>query len=137
MLKRIDHVAIVVRNLEEGLKLYEDLFGIKPSKIETLPEQGVRAALLPFMESEIELIEPIDPNSGVAKFLESRGEGIHHLCLEVDDVDKELDALASKGVALIDKKGRRGLAGKIGFIHPRSTKGTLIELAQKVEEAES
>lgn len=132
MIKKVDHVAIAVKNLDEALKLYEDLFGAKPSKIETLPQQGVKAALLPMSEGgEIELLEPIDPQSGVAKFLESHGEGIHHICLEVENVDQELCTLADKGVQLIDKKGRTGLAGKVGFLHPKSTKGVLIELAQK------
>jgi len=132
MIKKVDHIAIAVKNLDEALKLYEDLFGAKPSKIETLPQQGVRAALLPMAEGgEIELLEPIDTQSGVAKFLESRGEGIHHICLEVENVDQELCALADKGVQLIDKQGRSGLAGKVGFLHPKSTKGVLIELAQK------
>ena len=132
MIKKVDHIAIAVKNLDEALKLYDDLFGAKPSKIETLPQQGVRAALLPMAEGgEIELLEPIDPQSGVAKFLESRGEGIHHICLEVENVDQELCAMADKGVQLIDKQGRSGLAGKVGFLHPKSTKGVLIELAQK------
>ena len=133
MIKKVHHVAIIVKNLDEALQLYENLFGAKPAKIETIPQQGVKAALLPMAEGgEIELIEPINPESGVAKFLESRGEGVHHICLEVDDVDQELCLLAEKGVQLIDKQGRPGLAGKVGFIHPKATKGVLIELAQKV-----
>jgi lactoylglutathione lyase/methylmalonyl-CoA/ethylmalonyl-CoA epimerase len=133
MIKRVDHVATVVKSLDEAVELYERVFGLKPARIETLPEQGVKAALIPVgKEGEIELLEPIYPQSGVAKFLESRGEGIHHICLEVDNVDKELELLAAKGVGLIDKKGRPGLAGKVGFIHPKSMKGVLIELAQKV-----
>jgi len=133
MIKKVDHIAVVVKSLDEALQLYDDLFGAKPSKIETLPEQGVKAALLPMGEGgEIELLEPIDPQSGAGKFLETRGEGIHHVCLEVDNVDEELSTLAGKGVQLIDKQGRPGLAGKIGFIHPKSTKGVLIELAQKI-----
>ena len=133
MIKKVDHIAVVVKSLDEALQLYDNLFGAKPSKIETLPEQGVKAALLPIAEGgEIELLEPIDPQSGAGKFLETRGEGIHHVCLEVDNVDEELSALAAKGVQLIDKQGRPGLSGKIGFIHPKSTKGVLIELAQKV-----
>jgi methylmalonyl-CoA epimerase len=133
MIKKIDHIAIAVKNLDEALQLYSDLFGVKPSKIETIPQQGVKAALLPMGKgSEIELLEPIDPQSGMAKFIESRGEGIHHICLEVDNVDEELGALANKGVQLIDKRGRPGLAGKVGFLHPKSTKGVLIELAQKL-----
>lgn len=133
MIKKVHHVAVVVKNLDEALGVYDSLFGVKPSKIETIPQQGVKAALLPMGDGgEIELLEPIDPQGGVAKFLETRGEGIHHICLQVDDVDKELRTLADKGVQLIDKQGRPGLAGKIGFIHPKSTKGVLIELAQKV-----
>jgi methylmalonyl-CoA/ethylmalonyl-CoA epimerase len=133
MIKKVDHIAVVVRNLDESLQLYSNLFGAKPSKIEILPQQGVKAALLPIGEGgEIELLEPIDPQGSVAKFLESRGEGVHHICLEVDNVDQELCTLADKGVQLIDKQGRPGLAGKIGFLHPKSTKGVLIELAQKV-----
>jgi methylmalonyl-CoA/ethylmalonyl-CoA epimerase len=133
MFKKVDHIAIAVRNLDEALQLYNKLFGARPSKIETIPQQGVKAALLPMGQgSEIELLEPIDPQSGVAKFIESRGEGIHHICLEVGDVDRELTTLAAKGVQLIDKQGRPGLAGKVGFLHPKSTKGVLIELAQKL-----
>lgn len=133
MIKKVHHVAVVVKNLDEALELYNKLFGTKPSKIETIQQQGVKAALLPMAEGgEIELLEPIDPQSGVAKFLESRGEGIHHICFEVENVDQELCTLADKGAQLLDKQGRPGLAGKVGFIHPKSTKGVLIELVQKV-----
>ena len=132
MIKKVDHIAIAVKNLDEGLKAYEDLLGIKSSHTEEIPDQGIKAALIVLGDVEIELIQPIRPDTGVAKFLENKGEGIHHICFEVDDVDKELESLAAKGVQLIDKQGRKGLAGKIGFIHPRSTKGVLIELAQKL-----
>ena len=132
MIKRIDHVAIVVKNLDEGLKTFETLLGHKAAQVKEVPEQKVKAAMIHVGDVEIELIQPTDPGTGVAKFLETRGEGIHHICLEVDDVDKELQAMAAKGVETIDKKGRPGLAGKIGFLHPKSAKGVLIELAQKV-----
>ncbi|MFA4837386.1 MAG: VOC family protein, partial [Dehalococcoidia bacterium] len=97
-----------------------------------VPEQGVKAAIIHIGDTEIEFIEPIDPNSGVAKFIEKNGNGIHHICLEVDDTDAELKRLEAKGAKLIDKKGRKGLAGKIGFIHPKSVSGVLTELAQKI-----
>ena len=133
MIKKVDHVAVVVKSLDEAVELYSNLFGLKPAKVETVPDQGVKAALFPIAGGgEIELLEPIDPQSGVAKFLERQGEGIHHICLEVDNVDQELTRLAEGGTQLIDKQGRKGLAGKIGFIHPKSTRGVLIELAQKV-----
>jgi methylmalonyl-CoA/ethylmalonyl-CoA epimerase len=132
MIKRVDHVSIAVSNLEEGLKTYENLLGIKPSHIEEVPDQGIKAAMIMVGDIEIELIEPTNPDSGVAKFIEKKGEGVHHICFEVDDVDKELESLAARGVDLIDKQGRKGLAGKIGFLHPRSTRGVLVELAQKL-----
>lgn len=132
MIKKVNHVSIAVKNLGEGLKTYENLLGIKSSHVENLPEQGIKAAMISVGDVEIELIEPINTESAVAKFLEKKGEGIHHICFEVDDVDKELESLAAKGVELIDKQGRKGLAGKIGFVHPRSTKGVLVELAQKL-----
>ena len=135
MIRKIDHIAIVVRNLDDSVRLLGHLFNLQPTIIKTVPEQGVKAALFPIgQECEIELMEPINPDSGVAKFLETKGEGIHHICLEVDDVDAELQSLESKGAKLIDKKSRNGLAGKIGFIHPKTAMGTLIELAQKVDE---
>lgn len=132
MLKRIDHVAIAVRSIDDAVAAFEKLFGLKPAKIEEVPDQGVKAALIHIGDTEIEFIEPVNPDGGVAKFLESKGEGIHHICIEVDDTDAELKRLEGQGAKLIDKQGRKGLAGKIGFIHPKSTNGVLIELAQKV-----
>ncbi len=132
MIKRLDHVSIVVRDLDEGLKTFEGLLGVKHSHIEEVPDQGIKAAMIQVGNVEVELIQPLTADSGVAKFLENKGEGIHHVCFEVDDVDKELQSLADGGIQVLDKQGRKGLAGKIGFVHPKSTKGVLIELAQKV-----
>ena len=132
MIKRIDHVAIAVKNLDATLQLWENLFDLKPSKIEVLKDQGVKAALLSLGDgSEIELMEPIEGKGGIASFLKKRGEGIHHICLEVEDTDSELTKLEHKGIQLIDKRGRPGLSGKVGFLHPKSTGGVLIELKQK------
>jgi methylmalonyl-CoA/ethylmalonyl-CoA epimerase len=132
MIKRVDHICIAVKSIDETLGVFNSVFGFKASHTETLPDQGVKAVLIPIGDGEIELIEPTDPEGGVAKFIERRGEGVHHICLEVDNIDEELKSLAAKGVELIDKQPRKGLAGMIGFVHPRSTKGVLIELAQKV-----
>lgn len=132
MIKKVDHVSIVVKNLDEGLKIFEKILGIKSSHIHEVPDQGIKAAMIMVGNVEVELIEPTNTESGVAKFLEKKGEGVHHICFEVDNVDKELESLAGKGIELIDKKGRKGLAGKIGFLHPKSTRGVLIELAQKI-----
>ena len=132
MIKKVNHVAIAVKNLDEGLKTFENLLGIKAAHVQEVPDQKIKAAMFHVGNMEIELIQPTAPDTGVAKFLESRGEGVHHICLEVDDVDNELQEMAAKGIELIDKKGRMGLAGKIGFLHPKSAKGVLVELAQKV-----
>ncbi len=132
MIKRIDHVAVAVKNLDDTVASFEKLFGLKPSKIEEIPDQGVKAALIHIGDTELEFIQPINPDTGVAKFLDNKGEGIHHICIEVDDTDQELKRIEDQGGKLIDKQGRKGLAGKIGFIHPKSVNGVLIELAQKV-----
>lgn len=134
MFHRIHHVGIVVRKLEEGYAFYRDVLGLTVTKEATVADQGVRAALLEIGDSEIELLEPIDPAGGVAKFLERRGEGLHHVCFETDDVAAELEATKAKGIPVIDAKPRHGLAGTICFLHPKAQHGVLIEYAQPFEE---
>ncbi|MBI4301348.1 MAG: methylmalonyl-CoA epimerase [Chloroflexi bacterium] len=131
MFKGVDHVAIAVNNIEESLKFYSEVLGLDPGPVETSAEQGVRAVHIPVGQGSIELIEPLSSDSGVGRFLERRGEGLHHICLGVEDVDKELGNLAAKGVQLLDKKGRPGLRGKVGFLHPGAARGVLIELSQE------
>ncbi len=131
MIKRLHHVGIAVNNLDDSVALYERILGLKPESIEEAPCQQVKEAVFRVGEgSEIDLLEPTGPDSAVAQFLKSRGQGIHHICFEVDDVDEELKAMAEKGVELIDKQGRDGVSGKIGFLHPKSIHGVLIELVQ-------
>jgi len=132
MLKKIDHIAIAVSSVDDALKVFEQVFGLKCEHKEVIPDQKVKAATVRIGDTNIEFIEPTDPDSGVAKFVEKKGEGIHHICVEVADIDAELKALEAKGVALIDKQARKGLAGRIAFVHPKSTKGVLMELVQKV-----
>jgi methylmalonyl-CoA epimerase len=132
MIKGVDHIAIAVNSADEALSVFDNVFGLKADHIKDIPDQGVKAATVRVGNTSIEFIEPINPEGGVAKFLEKKGEGIHHICIEVDNIDEELNALAAKGVELIDKQARKGLAGMIGFLHPRATKGVLIELVQKV-----
>jgi methylmalonyl-CoA/ethylmalonyl-CoA epimerase len=134
MLRKIHHVGIVVRSLDEGYRFYRDALGLSLTKEATVADQGVRAALLKIGDSEIELLEPIDPAGGVAKFLEKRGEGLHHVCFETDDVAAELDATKAKGLPVIDQKPRRGLAGMICFLHPKAQHGVLIEYAEPFPE---
>src|SRR4030065_799425 len=131
MAKQVDHIGILVSNLDEAIKLYEDCFGVEVGKIETLTERGVKAAILSLGQgANLELLEPL-PGSNMAKVLEKRGEGLHHITFEVDNVDKELSHLAEKGIELIDKKARPGFEGLVAFIHPKSLRGVLVELCQK------
>ena len=132
MAKKVDHIGILVSNLDEATKLYEDCFGAEVDKVETISGQGVKAAILSLAQgAKLELLEPL-PDSNMAKVLEKRGEGLHHITFEVDDVDEELSRLSERGVDLIDKKSRPGLEGMVAFIHPKSLRGVLVELCQKI-----
>jgi methylmalonyl-CoA epimerase len=133
MLSKIHHVGIVVKSADEALKFYRDALGLSVSADRVIEDQGVRGVLLPMGASEIELLEPTRDGTGVAKFLEARGEGMHHVCFESDDCAKELDAAAAKGIELIDKVPRPGLAGMVGFLHPKSNCGALVEFATPIE----
>jgi methylmalonyl-CoA/ethylmalonyl-CoA epimerase len=133
MLKKIDHIAIAVKNIDEVLKVWGDVFGVKSEHEEEIPDQGVKAAAVNIGGVHIEFVQPVKPDTGIAKFVETKGDGIHHIAFEVADLEKELAALEAKGVALIDKKPRKGMAGMIAFLHPKATKGVLIELVQKIK----
>jgi methylmalonyl-CoA/ethylmalonyl-CoA epimerase len=130
MIKKVHHVGIAVKDLKESVALFERLLGLK-AHIHDAPCQKVTEAIFTFDRGlEIDLVEPTGPDSTVAKFLEKRGEGLHHIAFEVDDIDKDLKAMEAKGVQLIDREGRDGVAGKIGFLHPKSVNGVLVELVQ-------
>ncbi|MHB8105690.1 MAG: methylmalonyl-CoA epimerase [Dehalococcoidales bacterium] len=130
MIKRVHHIAIAVNNLKESVVTFEKMLGIK-AHIQPAPDQSVTEACFKIGgEVEINLLEPMGPDSAVAKFLEKRGEGLHHIALEVDNINGELKAMEQKGFQLIDKEGRDGVAGKIGFLHPKSVSGVLVELVQ-------
>ena len=130
MLKKIHHVGVVVPNLEQAMSFWRDLLGLRLTKSQTVQDQGVKAALLQVGESEIELLEPLSPDNGVGKFLARRGGGLHHVCFETEDVERELEGAKAKGIQLIDQKPRAGLAGMICFLHPKATRGVLVEYAQ-------
>ncbi|SMB97488.1 methylmalonyl-CoA epimerase [Thermanaeromonas toyohensis ToBE] len=128
----VDHIGIAVPNLQEALKFYEEVLGLKCEGVEEVAEQKVRVAFLPVGDSEIELLESTDPEGPVAKFIESRGPGIQHIALRVDDIEKALAELKEKGIRLIDEKPRYGAGGaKIAFIHPKATNGVLLEISQR------
>ena len=131
MIKRIDHIAVVVEDIERALSLFRDTLGLELSHTETIPEQDVKIAFLPVGESEIELLEPLSADTSIAKFLAKRGEGMHHICLEVEDIDAALADLKEKGVRLINKTAVAGAHGRVAFIHPKSTHGVLIELLER------
>ncbi len=129
---KIDHVGIAVNNLEESLKLYKDVLGLQILDIEEVKEQKVRVAFIPTGDSEIELIESTDPDGPIAKFIEKRGQGIQHIALRVDNIEKALTEVKAKGIRLIDEKARYGAGGaRIAFLHPKDTNGVLIELCEK------
>ncbi|MDR1482405.1 MAG: methylmalonyl-CoA epimerase [Synergistaceae bacterium] len=128
----IDHIGIAVNSIEESLKFWEGTLGVKCAGIETVEDQKVKTAFLPIKESEVELLEATSPESAIAKFIEKKGEGIHHLAIRVDNLEAALAELKGKGVKLIDETPRRGAGGAmIAFIHPKATGGILLELSQR------
>ncbi len=134
MPKRIDHIAIIVRNIEQALLFYRDTLGITPSEVKEVPTEQVRIAFLPMGGpggSEIELIEPINADSSLAKFLEKRGEGLHHICLEVENIDTALAEMQAQGAPVLDEQPRIAAEGRAIFLHPKGTNGVLLELLQK------
>jgi methylmalonyl-CoA/ethylmalonyl-CoA epimerase len=135
-MRRIHHAGIVVKNLESAYAFYRDTLGLPLVKEATIADQGVRAALLAAGETEIELLEPLEPSNGVGRFLAKRGEGLHHLCFETD-VDRVLARLRERRVELLDAVPRAGLAGRVAFLHPRACDGVLVELATPPPEAHS
>lgn len=134
--KRIDHVAVVVRDLDTALHFYRHMLGIAPSRVLDFPQEGVRIAFLPLggaNGSEIELLEPINPAGSVARFLEQRGGGLHHICLEVPDIDRALVELRLAGAQVLDETPRATAEGRGIFLHPKGTGGVLLELVQRAD----
>jgi len=134
MLTKIHHVGVVVQSADEAMKFYRDALGLKVTADRVIEDQGVRGVLLEIGGSEIELLEPTRSDTGVSKFLETRGEGMHHICFEAEDVDAELEGARQKGIQLIDEKPRLGLAGMICFLHPKANHGVLVEFATPLKE---
>ncbi|MBN1429175.1 MAG: methylmalonyl-CoA epimerase [Anaerolineae bacterium] len=127
--KRIDHIAIVVSNLDEATTLYRDVLGLPVAHTEHIAEQEVIVACLPAGDSEIELLQPVNETSGVARYLAKNGPGIHHICLEVEDIEQSLTDLKAAGMQLINEQPTTGAGGKrVAFVHPKSAHGVLIEL---------
>lgn len=128
----IDHIGIAVKSIEESLKVWEVALGIACTGVEEVEEQKVKTAFLPVKDTEIELLEATGDDSPIAKFIEKKGEGLHHISLRVENLEKALSELKEKGVRLIDETPRYGAGGaKIAFVHPKSTGGVLLELSER------
>ncbi len=128
----IDHIGIAVASIEESLKFWEQSLGIKCTGIEEVAEQKVKTAFLPLGETEIELLQATDPESPVAKFIEKKGEGIHHLAIRVENLEEALEKMKALGLKLIDEKPRYGAGGaRIAFVHPKTAGGVLLELSER------
>jgi methylmalonyl-CoA/ethylmalonyl-CoA epimerase len=134
---KIDHLGIAVRSISESLGFYREALGMELAATETIEDQGVRVALLPVGESRIELLEPFSDDTPVGRFIAKRGEGLHHICYEVEDLAARLEDLRSRGVRVLDGYPRRGAEGKlVAFLHPASASGVLVELVEKARLAE-
>ena len=126
----IDHVGVAVKDIDAALEFFGDVFQTPPATVEQLDDQGVRATLIQVGQTRLELLEPLSTESAVGRFIERRGEGLHHLALNVSDISGKLDILANRGLELVDRTPREGLSGTIAFIHPRSVFGVLTELVE-------
>ncbi len=129
-LGRVHHVAVVVRDLEASLRLWRDTLGLPVELVLPIEHDRVTIAFLPVGESKIELVQPMDDTTGVARFLASRGEGFHHVCFEVGNISEALMRLEMDGIELIDSAARKGAEGPVAFLHPRSCQGVLVELIE-------
>jgi methylmalonyl-CoA/ethylmalonyl-CoA epimerase len=130
-LSHIEHIGIAVKNLEESIKFYEDVLGMKCYAIEEVKDQRVKTAFFKVGQTKIELLESTDPEGPIGKFIEKKGEGVHHLAFAADGIEGALDELQHKGVQLIDKAPRKGAEGlDIAFLHPKSTHGVLMEICE-------
>lgn len=130
-LLRIDHIAVVVPELEAALEFWRAALGLSVEQIEEIPDQETLVAMLPVGESEVELVQPTTETSGMAKFLAKRGAGLHHICFQVDDIDAALARLQEQGIQLINEQPVTGAGGRrVAFVHPRSATGVLVELVE-------
>lgn len=131
-LSHIEHLGIAVTDLEAAINYYENIFGLKCYRIEEVKDQKVKTAFFQVGQTKIELLESTDENGPINKFIQKKGEGIHHLAFAVKNIEKQLQDAASKGIQLIDTKPRKGAEGlDIAFLHPKSTHGVLVELCEK------
>ena len=129
-INHLDHIGIAVTDIEKAVEMFRNVFGSPPCEIEQIDDQGVKATLIEVGQTRIELLEPLSPDSPVGKFIQNRGEGLHHLALNVSDIALKLGKLKDHDIRLIDQSPREGLSGTIAFIHPASVFGVLTELVE-------
>lgn len=133
-MKKIEHLGIAVKNLEEANKTYSKLFNQEPYKLEVVESEGVSTSFFKVGENKIELLEATKPDSAIAKFIEKKGEGIHHVAFDVDDIYAEMERLRNEGFIILNEEPKKGADNKlVCFIHPKSTNGVLIELCQDIK----
>lgn len=134
-INKIEHIGIAVKNLDESIKYYEDVLGLKCYQVEEVIDQKVKTAFFMVGETKIELLESTSPEGPIGKFIEKKGEGVHHVAFAVDELQNSLDEIKEKGISLIDEKPRKGAEGlNIAFLHPKATKGVLTELCEHPKE---
>jgi len=136
MLKKINHIAVAVNNVEEAANFYQNVLGLTLSRVEVVTAQKTKVGFFKIGDSNIELVEPAEPDSPLVKFLEAKGQGIHHICFEVDDIESVIRDFVEKGATMVDQKPRPGAHNtKVAFIHPKSSNGVLIELCEFPKES--
>ena len=134
MVEKIEHIGIAVQNIEEANKVYEQLLGVSPYKMESVESEGVNTSFFQTGESKIELLEATKPESAIAKFIEKKGEGIHHIAFAVKDINAEMKRLSEEGFTILNEEPKIGADNKlVCFIHPKNTKGVLVELCQEID----
>jgi len=135
---KLDHIGIAVKNLDEAVRFYRDVLGLELEGVEEVPEESVKVAMFRVGDTHIELLQGTTPESAISKFIEKRGEGIHHIAVRVEDVDKSVEVLKSRGAVLVYDKSKLVSKGsrKINFVHPKSTGGVLLELVERVKPGE-
>ncbi|WP_449620337.1 methylmalonyl-CoA epimerase [Robertmurraya sp. Marseille-Q9965] len=138
MIKKVDHIGIAVRSLEEALPFYTEVLGLEVQAIEEVESERVRVAFIKIGETKLELLEPTGPDSPIALHIEKRGEGIHHLALGVDSIDERIKEMKEKGIQMLQDKAKTGAGGAlVAFMHPKSTGRVLYELCEKMDKGES
>jgi methylmalonyl-CoA epimerase len=130
MIEKVHHIAIAVRNLEEQARFYREQLGLTVREIQEVPSEGVRIAFIPCGETLIELVEPLSPDHTVARFIEKRGEGLHHICLQTPSIRSAMATLKERGCTLLSEEPKPGADGLIAFVHPKSSGGVLVELVE-------